>query len=50
MQVHNVRVDTVSEMSTKVDLRHLHVILIVDTVSEMSTKVDFIYVLDSILC
>jgi len=27
-------------MSTEVDLRHLHVILIVETVSGMSTEVD----------
>lgn len=37
MQVHNVRVDTVSEMSTGVDGLS---ILVVNTVSKMSTKVD----------
>ena len=43
-------VDTVSEMSTKVDNTMSYREIKVDTVSEMSTKVDFIYVLDCILC
>ena len=40
MQVHNVRVDTVSEMSTKVDHALTHISITVETVSGMSTEVD----------
>ena len=45
MQVHNVRVETVSRMSTGVDQR-VHLIAQKDeTVSKMSTGVDGLYIL-----
>ena len=40
MQVHNVRVETVSGMSTRVDRNDLQIVKVVETVSGMSTRVD----------
>ena len=40
MQVHNVRVETVSGMSTRVDHALTHISITVETVSGMSTGVD----------
>lgn len=40
MQVHNVRVETVSGISTGVDLQWVKKHPLVETVSEMSTRVD----------
>lgn len=40
MQVHNVRIETVSGMSTGVDLQWVKKHPLVKTVSEMSTRVD----------
>ena len=40
MQVHNVRVETVSGMSTRVDTHLIHFAPAVETVSGMSTRVD----------
>lgn len=40
MQVHNVRVETVSGMSTNVDIIEAHTCYNVETVSGMSTRVD----------
>ena len=40
MQVHNVRVETVSGMSTRVDSDSLYSASAVETVKKMSTKVD----------
>ena len=41
MQVHNVRVETVSGMSTRVDRHMCSNVITVETVSGMSTRVDF---------
>ena len=40
VQVHNVRVETVSVMSTRVDYSQDDITVIVETVSGMSTRVD----------
>ena len=44
MQVHNVRVETVSGMSTNVDIIEAHTCYNVETVSGMSTNVDLQWV------
>ena len=45
MQVHNVRVKTVSGMSTRVDFRGHREYDFVETVSGMSTRVDTIIII-----